>query len=191
MIICIAGITNTYLVSLGSYFGYSQQVIELPVKTSRIKKPLPKLPIYLHIMVCAPLLSIFPTILFVNELLPLVKSIWRESYYLMFMFLLTSLVLMALTSGLISILQTYWLIKRGYYEWQWRSFLTGFYVFYYVFEILQTYYYTVIRTKSVNESMRNLFDSDNIIFLVFSLFTAVMVGLMCASFSYISSFLFL
>ena len=28
-------------------------------------------------MICAPLLSIFPTILFVNELLPLVKSIWR------------------------------------------------------------------------------------------------------------------
>ena len=142
-------------------------------------------------MICAPLLSIFPTILFVNELLPLVKSSWRESYYLMCVFVLVSLVLMALTSGLISILQTYWLIKRGYYEWQWRSFLTGFYVFYYVFEILQTYYYTVIRTKSVNESMRNLFDSDNIIFLVFSLFIAVMVGLMCASFSYICSFLFL
>ncbi len=79
-----------------------------------------------------------------SELLFLVKSIWRESYYLMYLFFLMALILTIIATGIISVLHTYLLIKRGYYNWQWRSYITGFYVFYYVIEVMQMYYYKVL-----------------------------------------------
>lgn len=148
-------------------------------------RPLPNLPCWLWLVVCGPIFALIPAAVLMSELLFLVKSIWRESYYLMYLFFLMALILTIIATAIISVLHTYLLIKRGYHDWQWRSYITGFYVFYYVIEVMQMYYYKVLSA----DSMR--FNSGNFIFIVFSVFTGTMIGLIGGSASYLSSFYFL
>lgn len=185
VVVIVAGGVNTYLVSVGSYLGFSKPVITLPVKTSRHIKPLPTLPPYLWMVVTAPCISILPVSVLLSEMIFLVKSIWRESYYMMFFFMLVAITLMTLACCLVSVLQTFVLLKRGYHSWHWRAYLTGFYVAYYVMDMLQLYYFFVISPHS------RLMDTGSMIFIIITVFVGVMMGLIGGSASYLASFFFL
>lgn len=136
-------------------------------------------------VVTAPVLSLLPTSVLLSEMIFMVKSIWRESYYMMFFFMLIAITLMTIACCLVSVLQTFVLIKRGYYLWHWRAYLTGFYVAYYVMDMLQLYFYFVISPST------KLMDTGSMIFITITVFVGIMMGLIGGSASYLASFFFL
>ena len=70
---------NMPLVFVGSYWGYTIQKISVPVKTSRIERPLPNLPCGLNFYICTLVLARVSATCLTPELYFVAKSVWRAS----------------------------------------------------------------------------------------------------------------
>ena len=177
---------NIFLVFSGAFVGSWETPFQLPVSTSRHQRPLPRLPVHLWPLVTHFLYSVPPGAIIMTQLLLLVQSVWRESYYQLPLFMLLAIVLMTVASGLVSVIQTYLLVSSGYHKWQWRSFTTGFAVSLWVAAAMLLYYFNVLTFH-----LKLAFTAGTVIYCVFTAFVSVVIGLVNGSVSYLSSLLFL
>jgi transmembrane 9 superfamily member 2/4 len=116
---------STPLVFVGSYFGYKQDAIEYPVKTSNIPRQIPDQPWFMSI----------PFTLFIGGLLPfgacfvelyfILASVWMDYYYYVFGFLLLVFLILIITCAEITLLFNYFQLCNEDYHWWWRSFGTS------------------------------------------------------------------
>ncbi|KAL3906664.1 MAG: hypothetical protein SGARI_003900 [Bacillariaceae sp.] len=125
---------STPLVFLGAYFGYKQDAIEYPVKTSNIPRQIPDQPWFMSV----------PFTLFIAcfvELYFIMASVWMDYYYYVFGFLLLVFVILIITCAEITLLFNYFQLCNEDYHWWWRSFgtsgSTAIWVFLYSFVYFQ------------------------------------------------------
>ncbi|VEU42364.1 unnamed protein product [Pseudo-nitzschia multistriata] len=132
---------STPLVFVGAYFGYKQDAIEYPVKTSNIPRQIPDQPWFMSV----------PFTVFVGGLLPfgacfvelyfILASVWMDYYYYVFGFLFLVFLILIITCAEITLLFNYFQLCNEDYHWWWRSFgnagSTAIWVFLYSFVYFQ------------------------------------------------------
>lgn len=129
------------LVFLGAYFGYKQDAIEYPVKTSSIPRQIPDQPWFMGIPFTLMIGGILPFGACFVELYFIMASVWMDYYYYVFGFLLLVFVILIITCAEITLLFNYFQLCNEDYHWWWRSFgtagSTAIYVFLYSFVYFQ------------------------------------------------------
>ena len=132
---------STPLVFVGAYFGYKQDAIEYPVKTSNIPRQIPDQPWFMSV----------PFTIFIGGLLPfgacfvelyfILASVWMDYYYYVFGFLFLVFFILIITCAEITLLFNYFQLCNEDYHWWWRSFgnagSTAIWVFLYSFVYFQ------------------------------------------------------
>ena len=166
----------------GAYRGYTAP-LALEPEVGQIKKDIPPMPFYLRrwaiIGIYGPL--IFGTIFFEFEYI--MDSIWRSyMIYGMFVILLVSLILMAVTIISLSICVTYQTLSKRNFDWWWNSFSLGASGGLYMF--MYSMYYLV-------RSQDFTFFSGDFIYYITMMLISSCFGLMCASISVLASYLFI
>jgi transmembrane 9 superfamily member 2/4 len=126
---------STPLVFLGAYFGYKQDAIEFPVKTSSIPRQIPDQPWFMGWFFSLVIGGILPFGSCFVELYFILASMWMSYYYYVFGFLFLVFVILIITCAEITLLFTYFQLCNEDYHWWWRSFgtagSTSIYVFLY------------------------------------------------------------
>mmetsp|Transcript_10081 Transcript_10081/g.23654 ORF Transcript_10081/g.23654 Transcript_10081/m.23654 type:complete len:678 (+) Transcript_10081:105-2138(+) len=132
---------STPLIFVGAYFGYKQDAIEFPVKTSNIPRQVPDQPWFMSL----------PFTIFIGGLLPfgacfvelyfILASVWMDYYYYVFGFLFLVFLILVITCAEITLLFNYFQLCNEDYHWWWRSFgnagSTAVWVFLYSFVYFQ------------------------------------------------------
>lgn len=92
-----------------------------------VRQTIPKQPFYNKLYVAVPLFGLFPFGVVYVELLFIFRSIWLEktSFYYMYGFLLATLLLLVIVVVETTIVSTYLSLNNRDYMWQWRSFVIG------------------------------------------------------------------
>ena len=126
---------STPLVFFGAYFGYKQDAIEFPVKTSSIPRQIPDQPWFMGWFFTLVIGGILPFGSCFVELYFILASVWMSYYYYVFGFLLLVFLILIITCAEITLLFTYFQLCNEDYHWWWRSFgtagSTAIYVFLY------------------------------------------------------------
>jgi len=132
---------STPLVFLGAYYGYKQDAVEFPVKTSSIPRQIPDQPWFMGVPFTLMIGGILPFGACFVELYFIMASVWMDYYYYVFGFLLLVFFILILTCAEITLLFTYFQLCNEDYHWWWRSFgtagSTAIYVFLYSFVYFQ------------------------------------------------------
>lgn len=116
---------STPLVFLGAYFGYKQDALEFPVKTSGIPRQIPDQPWYMGLPFTMLIGGILPFGACFVELYFILSSVWMGFYYYVFGFLLLVFVILVVTCAEITLLFNYFQLCNEDYHWWWRSFGTA------------------------------------------------------------------
>jgi transmembrane 9 superfamily member 2/4 len=124
---------STPMVCFGAYIGYQQNVIEYPVSTISIPRQVPDQPWFTNIILTSSIGGIVPFGACYVEWYHIMSSLWIDSYYNSFGFLLLALFIVILICAEITMLFTYGQLCREDYHWWWRSFCNGGSVAIYVF----------------------------------------------------------
>lgn len=129
------------LVFLGAYFGYKQDPLEFPVKTSSIPRQIPDQPWFMGVPFTLMIGGILPFGACFVELYFIMASVWMDYYYYVFGFLLLVFFILVITCAEITLLFNYFQLCNEDYHWWWRSFgtagSTAIYVFLYSFVYFQ------------------------------------------------------
>lgn len=165
----------------GAYKGFMTP-LELNPEVGKIVRSIPEMPFYLRRWAVMGLYGplIFATIFFEFEYI--MDSIWRSfMIYGMFLIVLVSLLMMAVTISSLSIAVTYKSLCHGNYDWWWNAFCLGASGGIYMW--LYSIYYMYI-----NEDY-SLLGADFIYFLSMTLISSCF-AFMCGSISILASYLF-
>ena len=99
---------NIATICFGSWLGFTMKKIEVPAKPSRIPRQLSEAaksaPFYAHWIITVPVGSFLCFACISTEAYYLITSVWRESAYMMFVYLFMSLALMAIVAAQVSII---------------------------------------------------------------------------------------
>lgn len=123
------------LVRLGASVGYKQEVVQFRDKASSSPRKIPRQPWFLS-MPCTTFFSgLLPFGSCFVELYYIMTSLWLETYYFTFGFVLLVFLILIVMTAEISIMLTYFQLRREDHRWMWRAFVNGgalgFYVFFY------------------------------------------------------------
>ncbi|KAG1766995.1 hypothetical protein EDD22DRAFT_1008951 [Suillus occidentalis] len=113
------------LSSIGSYIGSRQGGVLHPVRVNQIPRQIPPAPRHLRPWASALLAGILPFGAAFVELYFVMSSLFASRAYYAFGFLALTAGVVALTSGTVTILFTYFNLCAEEYRWHWRAFLTG------------------------------------------------------------------
>jgi len=132
---------STPLVFVGAYFGYKQDVIQFPVKTSNIPRQIPDQAWFMTVPFTVAIGGILPFGACFVELYFILASVWMEYYYYVFGFLFLVFIILIITCAEITLLFNYFQLCNEDYHWWWRSFAnagsTAIWVFLYSFVYFQ------------------------------------------------------
>jgi transmembrane 9 superfamily member 2/4 len=102
LILVLWVVLNCLTIFLGAWLGFLKPKMSVPAKPSRIKRQKSsvarKAPFYTSWLVTLPLGSFLCAACIETEVFYLVTSVWRQSYYMMFLYLLMALVLMSIVA---------------------------------------------------------------------------------------------
>jgi transmembrane 9 superfamily protein 2/4 len=128
---------STPLVFVGAYFGYKQDAIEFPVKTSNIPRQIPDQPWFMSLPFTITIGGLLPFGACFVELYFILASVWMDYYYYVFGFLFLVFLILIITCAEITLLFNYFQLCNEDYHWWWRSFTnagsTAVWVFLYSF----------------------------------------------------------
>jgi len=132
---------STPLVFVGAYYGYKQDVIEYPVKTSNIPRQIPDQPWFMSVPFTVFIGGLLPFGACFVELYFILASVWMDYYYYVFGFLFLVFFILIITCAEITLLFNYFQLCNEDYHWWWRSFgnagSTAIWVFLYSFVYFQ------------------------------------------------------
>jgi transmembrane 9 superfamily member 2/4 len=129
------------LVFVGAHFGYKQEAIEFPVKTSNIPRQIPNQRWFMGAPFTLMTGGILPFALCYVELFFIMTSLWDHTYFTTFGFLLFVFCILLITCAEITILVIYFQLRNEDYHWWWRCFGTAGSVAVYVFIYCLLYFY--------------------------------------------------
>jgi len=124
LLICWLGIALP-LTFLGAHFGYKQDAIELPVKTSNIPRPVPHQPWFRSVPFTLMIGGILPFGLCYIELIFILESVWQHYYFTTFGFLLFIFCILLIACAETTLLIVYFQLRNEDYRWWWRCFGTA------------------------------------------------------------------
>ncbi|KAH7884475.1 hypothetical protein F5I97DRAFT_1889772 [Phlebopus sp. FC_14] len=113
------------LSAIGSYIGSRQGGVSHPVRVNQIPRQIPPIPGYLQPWASAVLAGILPFGAAFVELYFVMSSLFASRAYYAFGFLALTAGVVALTTGTVTILFTYFILCAEEYRWHWRAFITG------------------------------------------------------------------
>ncbi|KAI9569682.1 hypothetical protein HD554DRAFT_501848 [Boletus coccyginus] len=113
------------LSAIGSYIGSRQGSVKHPVRVNQIPRQIPPKPRYLQPWASALLAGILPFGAAFVELYFIMSSLFASRAYYAFGFLALTAGVVALTTGTVTILFTYFILCAEEYRWHWRAFMTG------------------------------------------------------------------
>jgi len=126
---------STPMVFVGSYFGYSAEKIQVPVKANQITRYIPQPPWFANPPLSYLLGGLLPFGSVCIELFFIMSALWLHQIYYMMGFLLVVLLILAATCAEVSIVMTYLQLCAEDHRWWWKSFFNcasaGFYLFLY------------------------------------------------------------
>lgn len=132
---------STPLVFVGAYYGYKQDAIEYPVKTSNIPRQIPDQPWFMSVPFTVFIGGLLPFGACFVELYFILASVWMDYYYYVFGFLFLVFFILIITCAEITLLFNYFQLCNEDYHWWWRSFgnagSTAIWVFLYSFVYFQ------------------------------------------------------
>ena len=114
------------LVYLGSFFGYSKEVYEIPTRVNHIPREIPPSPWYLSTWAKILVGGSVPFGTIFLELYLMMSSVFLHQTYVVFGFLLAVIIITFITTAEISIVICYFQLASEDYKWWWTSvFSTG------------------------------------------------------------------
>ena len=119
---CVITLPLTYL---GAMVGYKMETIERPVQVTKIFRDIPEQPWYLSQWHCMPAFGLVTFGCIFAEFQFIMDSEWHGYIGVMFGLLLVNYVLVVAIVSVLSVVQTYFMLRAGDYNWWWRSFLSG------------------------------------------------------------------
>lgn len=126
---------STPMVFVGSFFGYSAEKIQVPVKVNQIARYIPQTPWFADPPMSYLLGGLLPFGSVCIELFFIMSALWLHQIYYMMGFLLAVLLILAATCAEVSIVMTYLQLCAEDHRWWWKSFFNcasaGFYLFLY------------------------------------------------------------
>lgn len=126
---------STPLVFVGSFFGFREDKISVPVKTNQIARYIPELPWYATPPFSFLLGGILPFGSVCIELFFIMSALWLHQIYYMMGFLLAVLLILGATCAEVSVVMCYLQLCAEDHRWWWKSFCNcasaGLYLFIY------------------------------------------------------------
>ncbi|KAF8131697.1 hypothetical protein EV363DRAFT_1217485 [Boletus edulis] len=113
------------LSAIGSYIGSRQGGVSHPVRVNQIPRQIPPKPRYLQPWFSTILAGILPFGAAFIELYFIMSSLFASRAYYAFGFLTLTAGVVALTTGTVAMLFTYFILCAEEYRWHWRAFMTG------------------------------------------------------------------
>lgn len=107
LLIALWFLVSVPLVFLGGFIGYKKPTIKNPCKSYPIPRFVPPQPWYLNKYFCCAFGGLLPFGAFFIELVFIMISIWKHSFYYLFAFLFLVLLILLITCAEISIVITY------------------------------------------------------------------------------------
>jgi transmembrane 9 superfamily protein 2/4 len=130
------------LTFIGSYFGFSKAVYELPCKSHQIPRQIPEQVWFMHPIISMVIGGLLPFGAIFIEIFFIMSALWMHTIYYVFGFLLVVLIILIISCAEISIVMCYFQLCGEDYNWWWRSFgtcaSTGGYVFAYAILFFST-----------------------------------------------------
>ena len=113
------------LTFVGSYFGFSKVVYELPCKAHQIPRQIPAQPWFMHPLISMVIGGLLPFGAIFIEVFFIMSALWMHTIYYVFGFLLIVLIILIISCAEISIVMCYFQLCGEDYGWWWRSFMTS------------------------------------------------------------------
>jgi transmembrane 9 superfamily protein 2/4 len=112
------------LTFIGSYFGFSKAVYELPCKSHQIPRQIPEQVWFMHPIISMVIGGLLPFGAIFIEIFFIMSALWMHTIYYVFGFLLVVLIILIISCAEISIVMCYFQLCGEDYNWWWRSFGT-------------------------------------------------------------------
>jgi transmembrane 9 superfamily protein 2/4 len=126
---------STPMVFVGSFFGFSAEKIQVPVKVNQIARYVPEIPWFANPPLSYLLGGLLPFGSVCIELFFIMSALWLHQIYYMMGFLLVVLLILGVTCAEVSIVMTYLQLCAEDHRWWWKSFFNcgsaGCYLFLY------------------------------------------------------------
>jgi len=113
------------LTFLGAYFGFRRDVDKLPVQTLDIPRQIPAQPWYMSSIVTVLVGGILPFGAVFVELFFILTTLWLDSFYYVYGFLVLVFIILVITCAEIAVVLTYFQLCGEDYRWWWRSMFTS------------------------------------------------------------------
>jgi transmembrane 9 superfamily protein 2/4 len=172
---------STPLIFVGSYFGFKQEAISVPLKTNRIARHIPEQPWWTNPLVLCLVGGILPFGSVCLELFFIMSALWLHQVYYVFGFLIIVLFIVVATCAEVAIVVVYILLCNEDYRWHWVSFLTCASSSFYIFAYSLWYF---------NSQLEILGFTSTLVYVVYSGMIAVVFGLFCGSIGFCSGLIF-
>jgi len=144
---------STPLVFLGSLAGYKRQAIQNPSKYNSAPTPVKSIPFYAHPITLSILGGLLPFGSIFIELVFMTTAFWRHSFYYLYSYLFATLLIMAITSALISIILTYLNLYYGNHRTWWISFWSTGSIGIYIFAYSVFYYFSELNLTGLSSTL--------------------------------------
>ena len=113
------------LVLIGSFLGTKTKTVEINVKINPVPSIIPDKPCYLHYKFLVLITGFLGFLTIFIELHYVMSCLWKHEIYFVATFLWVSIYLFTIITGELSVLVVFWNLRRGDYNWWWRSFIIG------------------------------------------------------------------
>jgi transmembrane 9 superfamily protein 2/4 len=113
------------LTFLGAFFGFRRDVDKFPVQTQDIPRQIPAQPWYMSGPVTVLVGGILPFGAVFVELFFILTTLWLDSFYYVYGFLVLVFLILVITCAEISVVLCYFQLCGEDYRWWWRSMFTS------------------------------------------------------------------
>jgi len=128
-------VISTPMVFVGSFYGFSAEKIQVPVKVNQIARYVPEAPWFANPPLSYLLGGLLPFGSVCIELFFIMSALWLHQIYYMMGFLICVILILGATCAEVSIVMTYLQLCAEDHRWWWKSFFNcasaGFYLFLY------------------------------------------------------------
>jgi len=113
------------LTFFGAFFGFRRDVDKFPVQTQDIPRQMPAQPWYMSSVVTVLVGGILPFGAVFVELFFILTTLWLDSFYYVYGFLVLVFLILVITCAEISVVLCYFQLCGEDYHWWWRSMFTS------------------------------------------------------------------
>jgi len=141
------------LTFIGSFLGFNKPVIDNPVRTNKIPRPIPEQPWYMNPAVSVLIGGILPFGAVFMELFYILTAIWIHQFYYAFGIAFLVFIILIVTCADISIVLCYFQLCNEDHRWWWRSYLTSGSSALYMFMYTTFYFFTKLQITKAAPGM--------------------------------------